>query len=75
MKQYKLPLIVNEGRRKRAAPNTINLKVSFKNGIIIFEKEFSIIKSAISQDRALVMDIIIPAPLPTFQVTKAIGNR
>jgi hypothetical protein len=55
--------------------NTINLKVSFKNGMIIFEKEFSSIKSAINQDRVHITDIIIPARLPTFQVTKTIGNR
>jgi exonuclease III len=55
--------------------NINSLKVSFKYGMIAFEKTFTIIKSATSHDIALVNDIKIPAPIPALQVTRTIGNK
>ena len=43
MKQYKLPLTVNKGRRKRAAPESIETAIEDNNGTFP-EKGFSLIE-------------------------------
>ena len=55
--------------------NTINLKVSFKNGIRMLENESNIIRSAASHDNALISDINTPIHIPPYQVANPIGNR